>query len=169
MLLPHKEETRTWVPDSLAAMLQTCDLGSTNQSVWTNSNVASIQKPEHVKSRCLVDSRLVRGRVETCPPGLALATTPSTTKLSAEAGLSRAVWSPATEIPRCEAGTTPDCITLEDASGTPSECLYFMICSHDFFKQPTIHLCITTNTECHYAWWRKKNVIMAITDSSWVL
>ena len=81
-----------------------------------------------------MDSRVVRGRVETCPPGPALASTPSTTELSAEAGLSRAVWLPAAEIPRCEAGATPDCIPLEDASGTHSECLYyFMICSHDFF------------------------------------
>ena len=90
MLLSHKEEATTWTPDSLAAILQACDLGSTNQSVWTNSNVASIQKPGHIKNRCPMDSRVVRGRVETCPPGRALAPTPSATELSAEAGLSRA-------------------------------------------------------------------------------
>lgn len=124
VFLSHRQETRTWMPDSLAAMLQACDFGSIDQSVWTNLNVASIQKPEHIESRCLVDSRVVRGRVEACLPGPSLASTPSTTGLSAEAGLSRAVWLPATEIPWCEAGATPDCITLENASGTCSECLY---------------------------------------------
>ena len=122
---------------TLAAKVQACDLGSTNQHIWTKLNEASIQKPEHLKSRCLVDSSMVRGRVKTRPPGPALASTLSTAGLSAEAGLSGAVGFSCYSNPTVSGGCCSWLHHLKgwfSPSGTLSECLqYFMIYFHDYF------------------------------------